>query len=78
FAAFTFSGWVAVLAGWIVTEMGRQPWLVTGLLRTAEAVGDVAGTKIGMRFTAYVITYAALLISFMVVITHLAGKGESR
>ena len=78
FAAFTFSGWVAVLAGWIVTEMGRQPWLVTGLLRTAEAVGDVAGTKIGMSFTAYVITYAALLISFMVVITHLAGKGESR
>jgi len=76
FAAFTFSGWVAVLAGWIVTEMGRQPWLVTGLLRTAEAAGEVAGTKIGMSFTAYVITYAALLISFMVVITHLAGRGE--
>jgi cytochrome d ubiquinol oxidase subunit I len=76
FAAFTFSGWIAVLAGWIVTEMGRQPWLVTGLLRTAEAVGDVAGTKIGMSFTAYVITYAVLLLSFMIVITHLAGKGE--
>jgi len=76
FAAFTFSGWVAVLAGWIVTEMGRQPWLVSGLLRTAEAVGEVAGTKIGMSFTAYVFTYTALLISFMVVITHLAGKGE--
>jgi cytochrome d ubiquinol oxidase subunit I len=76
FAAFTFSGWVGVLAGWIVTEMGRQPWLVTGLLRTAEAAGDVAGTKIGMSFTAYVITYTALLISFIVVVTHLAGKGE--
>jgi len=76
FAAFTFSGWVAVLAGWIVTEMGRQPWLVSGLLRTAEAAGEVAGTKIGMSFTAYVITYTALLISFMVVITHLAGRGE--
>jgi cytochrome d ubiquinol oxidase subunit I len=77
FAGFTFSGWIAVLAGWIVTEMGRQPWLVTGLLRTAEAVGDVAGTKIGMSFTAYVLTYTVLLISFMVVITHLAGKGEN-
>src|SRR3954467_10662823 len=76
FAGFTFSGWIAVLAGWIVTEMGRQPWLVTGLLRTAEAVGDVAGTKIGMSFTAYVITYAVLLLSFMIVITHLAGRGE--
>jgi cytochrome d ubiquinol oxidase subunit I len=78
FAAFTFSGWVGVLAGWIVTEMGRQPWLVTGLLRTAEAVGDVPGTKLGMSFTAYVITYGALLLSFMVVITHLAGKGEEK
>ena len=29
FAGFTFSGWVATLAGWIVTEIGRQPWLVT-------------------------------------------------
>jgi cytochrome d ubiquinol oxidase subunit I len=76
FAGFTFSGWIAVLSGWIVTEMGRQPWLVTGLLHTSEAVGDVAGTKIGMSFTAYVITYAVLLLSFMIVITHLAGRGE--
>ena len=37
--AFTFSGWVATLAGWLVTEIGRQPWLVTGILRTADAVG---------------------------------------
>jgi cytochrome d ubiquinol oxidase subunit I len=37
FAAFTFSGWVATLAGWLVTEIGRQPWLVTGILRTAQA-----------------------------------------
>src|SRR5262249_23319649 len=34
FAAMTFSGWVATLAGWIVTEVGRQPWLVWGILRT--------------------------------------------
>ena len=39
FAGFTFSGWVATLAGWMVTEIGRQPWLVTGILRTADAVG---------------------------------------
>ena len=38
-AAFTFSGWVATLAGWLVTEIGRQPWLVSGILRTSEAVG---------------------------------------
>jgi cytochrome d ubiquinol oxidase subunit I len=38
----TFSGWVATLAGWYVTEIGRQPWLVTGILRTGEAAGPVA------------------------------------
>src|SRR4029079_16261259 len=32
FAAFTFSGWIATLAGWITTEVGRQPWMVQGML----------------------------------------------
>jgi cytochrome bd ubiquinol oxidase subunit I len=75
FAAFTFSGWIATLAGWMVTEIGRQPWLVTGILRTADAAGQVSSAAIGASLTAYVLTYAALLISYMVVLTHLAGKG---
>jgi cytochrome d ubiquinol oxidase subunit I len=75
FAAFTFSGWVATLAGWLVTEIGRQPWLVTGILRTADAVGAASGAELGASLTGYVLTYAALLISYMVVLTHLAGKG---
>jgi len=75
FAAFSFSGWIATLAGWMVTEIGRQPWLVTGILRTAEAVGEASGAELGASLTAYVLTYAALLLSYMVVITHLAGKG---
>jgi len=75
FASFTFSGWVATLAGWMVTEIGRQPWLVTGILRTADAVGDASGAEIGASLTGYVLTYSALLISYMVVLTHLAGKG---
>ncbi|HEX2333269.1 MAG TPA: cytochrome ubiquinol oxidase subunit I [Burkholderiales bacterium] len=77
FAAFTFSGWIATLAGWMVTEIGRQPWLVTGILRTADAVGQASGAALGASLTAYVLTYAALLLSYMVVITHLAGKGTS-
>ena len=76
FAAFTFSGWIATLAGWIVTEIGRQPWLVTGILRTADAVGQASGAQLGASLTGYVLTYAALLISYMVVLTHLAGKGS--
>jgi cytochrome bd ubiquinol oxidase subunit I len=76
-AAFTFSGWVAVIAGWIVTEVGRQPWLVQGILRTADAVGDVTGMQLGASFTGYVLTYAATLLAYLVVLTHLARKGAS-
>jgi len=75
FAAFTFSGWVATLAGWLVTEIGRQPWLVTGILYTADATGEASGGELGASLTAYALTYAALLISYMVTLTHLAGKG---
>ena len=77
FAAFTFSGWVATLAGWLVTEIGRQPWLVTGILRTADAVGEASGAKLGASLTAYVLTYTALLLSYIVTLTHLARKGAS-
>ena len=76
FAGFTFSGWVATLAGWLVTEIGRQPWLVTGVLYTADAVGNATGGQVGMSLVAYVFTYTVLLISYVVVITHLARKGE--
>ena len=76
FAAFTFSGWIATLAGWMVTEIGRQPWLVTGILRTKDAAGAASGAELGASLTAYVLVYAGLLIAYMVVITHLAGKGS--
>ena len=75
FAAFTFSGWAATLCGWIVTEVGRQPWLVTGVLRTRDAVGDVPPAALGMSLTGYVITYALLFVAYMVVLTHMAAGG---
>jgi len=74
-AAFTFSGWVATLAGWIVTEIGRQPWLVHGLLRTSEAVGEITGAQLGMSLLGYGFTYATMFVAYMVVLTHLAGEG---
>ncbi|HZM34971.1 MAG TPA: cytochrome ubiquinol oxidase subunit I [Burkholderiales bacterium] len=74
FAGMTFSGWVAVLAGWLVTEIGRQPWLVTGILRTAEAAGEATGAQVGASLTGYVLIYTLLLLSYMIVITHLARK----
>src|SRR5882672_4860212 len=74
-AGFTFSGWLATLCGWLVTEIGGQPWLVTGILRTADAVGGASGAQLGASVTAYVITYTAMLLAYLVVLTHLAGKG---
>src|SRR5437763_152260 len=76
FSGFTFAGWIATLAGWIVTEIGRQPWLVTGILRTADAVGPASGARLGASLTAYVLTYAALLLAYMVTLTHMA-RGSS-
>jgi cytochrome d ubiquinol oxidase subunit I len=75
FAGFTFSGWIATLAGWMVTEIGRQPWLVTGVLLTADAAGPVSGAQLGVSLTGYMLTYSLMLIAYMVVLTHLAGKG---
>jgi cytochrome d ubiquinol oxidase subunit I len=75
FAGFTFSGWIATLAGWMVTEIGRQPWLVTGILRTADAAGPASGAQLGASLTGYIITYALMLVAYLVVLTHLAGKG---
>lgn len=76
FAGFTFSGWIATLAGWLVTEIGRQPWLVTGVLLTADAAGPVSGAQLGASLTGYILTYGLMLVAYMVVLTHLAGKGS--
>jgi cytochrome d ubiquinol oxidase subunit I len=77
FAAFTFAGWVATLAGWIVTEVGRQPWLVHGLLRTARGVGEASAAALGASLTGYILTYIALFLAYMVVLTHLSGEGTA-
>jgi len=76
-AGFTFSGWVATLAGWLVTEIGRQPWLVTGVLKTSQAVGRIPEAQLGASLTGYILVYALMLAAYMVVITHLAGKGAA-
>jgi len=78
FAGFAFSGWIAVEAGWLVTEIGRQPWLVTGVLRTADALGPASGAQLGASLTGYVLTYTLMLIAYMVVLTRMAGTGSAK
>jgi len=54
------SGFVAVLAGWIVTEVGRQPYTVYGLLRTADSVSPIAAPAVGASLTAFIVVYFAI------------------
>ena len=51
------SGFLAVLAGWCVTEIGRQPFIVYNVLRTAEAGSPVPGGQIAFSLLAFVLTY---------------------
>ena len=76
-AAMSVSGWVATICGWLVTEIGRQPWLVTGVLRTVEAAGDVPAQYLGASFAGYVFVYAVMLLAYLVVLVHLAGNGAA-
>lgn len=77
FAAMAFSGWIATLAGWYVTEIGRQPWLVTGVLTTKQAASDVAAPLIGGTLAMYLIVYAVLIVAYMAALVHLARKAGS-
>jgi cytochrome d ubiquinol oxidase subunit I len=73
-SGMAFMGWVATLAGWYTTEIGRQPWLVQGVLTTEAAVADVPAPMVLSTLIVYLAIYAALLIAYMGVITYMARK----
>ena len=68
----TFSGWVATLAGWYVTEIGRQPFLVYGLMRTSEAVAEHPPAMVAGTLAAYLTVYVLLLLAYVGVIKHMS------
>jgi cytochrome bd ubiquinol oxidase subunit I len=74
FLPMAFSGWLATLAGWYTTEIGRQPWLVTGVLSTDAAVGDVPPALVATTLIAYLVIYAALLVAYVGVLIYLARR----
>ena len=73
-AAMSFSGWVATLAGWYTTEIGRQPWLVTGVLSTRDAVADVPAPLVAGSLAVYLGIYAVLLAAYVGAVAHMARK----
>ncbi|MEO8057374.1 MAG: cytochrome ubiquinol oxidase subunit I [Burkholderiales bacterium] len=76
FAGMTFSGWVATVAGWYVTEIGRQPFIVYGLIRTADVASSVPSAMIGLTLALYITLYLALIVAYVTVLKYMAEKPE--
>ena len=74
FVGMTFSGWIATLAGWYVTEIGRQPWLVTGVLKTVDAVTSTPASNVGTSLAIYLTLYVVLLIAYIRTLFVMARK----
>ncbi|WP_456280911.1 cytochrome ubiquinol oxidase subunit I [Cupriavidus sp. JZ107] len=72
--AMTFSGWIALVAGWYVTEIGRQPYLVYGVLTTAEAASKVPATMVGSTLLMYLSLYLLLIAAYISVVFYLARR----
>jgi cytochrome d ubiquinol oxidase subunit I len=75
--AMTFSGWIATVAGWYVTEIGRQPYIVYGLVRTADVVSKVPAPMVALSLALYLVIYLALLVAYVAVLKFMAEKPEA-
>ena len=73
-AGMSFSGWVATVAGWYVTEIGRQPYMVFGLLRVDEVVASVPSPMIALTLALYVTVYLGLIVAYVGVVKYMAEK----
>src|SRR5690606_34131705 len=69
------SGFIAVLAGWLAAEVGRQPYVVYGVLRTADAVSPVTTLSVATSLLFFIVVYAIVFTAGAVYILRLIGKG---
>jgi cytochrome bd ubiquinol oxidase subunit I len=67
--------YIALQAGWIVTEVGRQPWIVYGVMKTKDAVSPVAASQVGISLMAFVVVYAILGIVAFYLVRRIAIQG---
>jgi cytochrome d ubiquinol oxidase subunit I len=70
----TFSGWVASLAGWYVTEIGRQPFIVYGQIRVADVAANHPPEHIAITLVTYILIYSFLLYSYIATLRYLSTK----
>ena len=69
------AGFLAVLAGWFVTEVGRQPYIIYGVMRTSDAVSPVMGAPIAISLAAFILTYGLVFGAGSYYIMKLVRKG---
>jgi cytochrome bd ubiquinol oxidase subunit I len=58
-------GFLAILSGWVVTEAGRQPWVVYDVVRTADAASPLAAIKVGVTLSLFVVVYTVMMLFFL-------------
>jgi cytochrome d ubiquinol oxidase subunit I len=68
----SFSGWVATVAGWYVTEIGRQPFIVYGLIRTADVASTTPASHIALTLAGYIVLYVLLIIAYVAVLRYMS------
>jgi cytochrome d ubiquinol oxidase subunit I len=67
------SGFIALLAGWFTTEVGRQPWVVYGVMRTKDALSPVSAEQVGLTLIIFVVVYCVVFgigIYYMLKLMH--------
>lgn len=73
--AFMPAGFIAIIAGWTVAEVGRQPFVIYGLFRTEDALSPISDQQVAASLVAFVLAYAAVLITGIYYITQIVGTG---
>ncbi|MBT8341731.1 MAG: cytochrome ubiquinol oxidase subunit I [Desulfatitalea sp.] len=71
--------YIAIQAGWVLAEVGRQPWIVYGLLRTSDAASPIAGEQVLASLVAFILVYGLLgLVGFFLIARHaVKGPGDA-
>ena len=67
--------YLGIMAGWAVAEIGRQPWIVYGLMRTSDAVSPVPTSSVGLSLAAFIVIYTFLGILDIYLLRKYAKKG---
>ena len=71
------TGFIAILSGWFVTEVGRQPWLATGVIRSVDAVSPVTTLQVAISLALFVCVYSVVFTAGILLINRLIDKGPT-